>query len=176
MDVGNRTACLWFVIDPVTGIHYAFHEYYREGQVPAVHAESIAQPGSWIPIAIDTAAHQRSQIDGENLFRLYQEKGLTLHNADKSILTGLYTVWELLVAGRLKFFDDLKQFKEEFLIYRRNEKGDIVKSNDHLMDCMRYAIMSGRDLACNKQEATTVTYEPTNWGQSPMSLPLRRNY
>jgi len=34
----------------------------------------------------------------------------------------------------------------EIRLYRRDEKGKIVKENDHLMDGFRYAIM-GRDIA-----------------------------
>jgi hypothetical protein len=32
-------------------------------------------------------------------------------------------------------------------LYRRNEKGEIVKENDHLMDALRYAVMSLREYA-----------------------------
>jgi hypothetical protein len=31
----------------------------------------------------------------------------------------------------------------EIRLYRRDEKGKIVKDRDHLMDCARYLIMSG---------------------------------
>ena len=174
MDVGNKTACIWLAIDPSTGVSYAYHEYYREGELPAVHAASIALPGSWIPIAIDHAAHGRSQIDGENLFDLYKGFGLVLHNANKAVESGLYTVWELLASNRVKVFSDLQRFKKEYLIYQKDEKGRVVKTDDHIMDCFRYAIMTGRDLAVNKQEATPTPYYQT--GVSPQyrpNLPLR---
>jgi len=160
MDVGNKTAALWFAISPDNGTLYAYHEYYREGELPAVHAQGICLPGTYVPICIDSAAHARSQIDGENLFRLYKELGLVLHNANKSVETGLYTVWELLASGRLKFFDDLKKLAEEYQIYRKDEKGRVVKERDHLMDCLRYAIMTGRELATNELESKSLTYQP----------------
>jgi hypothetical protein len=34
-----------------------------------------------------------------------------------------------------------------YRIYRRDEKGAIVKENDHLMDCCRYLVMNGLDRA-----------------------------
>ena len=43
---------------------------------------------------------------------------------------------------------------EEFRLYRRNEKGKIVKVNDHLCDCLRYLIMSGMSRAVHEIEAT----------------------
>jgi phage terminase large subunit-like protein len=160
MDVGNKTAAIWFAINPDTGVHYAYHEYYREGELPAVHAASIILPGKWIPIAIDHAAHGRSQIDGKNLFDMYKDLGLDLHNADKSVETGLYTCWELMSSGRLKIFDDLKKFFDEYQIYRRDDKGRIVKEKDHLMDAFRYGIMTGRDLAVNEMQAAPAPYMP----------------
>jgi hypothetical protein len=45
----------------------------------------------------------------------------------------------------LKIFKSLASFWQEFRLYRRDEKGKVVKHNDHLMDCLRYAVMSGRD-------------------------------
>ena len=32
-------------------------------------------------------------------------------------------------------------------MYRRDEKGHVVKSNDHNMDALRYGIMTGRTFA-----------------------------
>src|ERR1035437_5074816 len=53
MDVGGKTAAIWIAIDPSTGVNYAYHEYYREGELPSTHTESIAGPGKWVPIRID---------------------------------------------------------------------------------------------------------------------------
>jgi hypothetical protein len=152
MDVGNKTAAIWFAIDPDTNVNYAYHEYYREGELPSTHTESIAGPGKWIPIAIDHAAHGRSQIDGENLFDLYKDLGLTLHNANKAVESGLYTVWEMFSSGRLKVFNDLKKFQEEYQLYRKDEQGRVVKVKDHIMDSFRYGVMTGRDLAISINE------------------------
>ena len=157
MDVGNKTAAVWFAISPDNNVSYAYHEYYREGELPSVHVESIAAPGKWIPIAIDHAAHGRSQIDGKNLFDMYKELGLDLHNADKSVETGLYTCWELLSTGKLKIFNDLKRFQEEYQMYRKDDKGRVVKEKDHIMDSFRYGIMTGRELAINEMEAKKST-------------------
>jgi hypothetical protein len=42
--------------------------------------------------------------------------------------------WRELSAGRIKVFRTLQRFKEEYRVYRRDEKGKVVKKNDHLMD------------------------------------------
>jgi hypothetical protein len=63
---------------------------------------------------------------------------------------GLYKVWQMLSTNKLKVFGSLVNWFSEFRIYRRDEKGQIVKDRDHLMDCTRYLIMSGLDRAIAK--------------------------
>ncbi len=163
MDVGwNRTAAIWTAIDPSTNIRYAYHEYYKGEAEPSIHATSIRAPGEWIHGAIDTAARGRSQIDGDNLFSMYKNLGLNIHNADKSVETGLYKCWEALSTGQVKIFDDLKNFLEEYRMYRRDEQGKVIKTKDHLMDAWRYGEMSGADHA--KSEAESVRVRKTGAG------------
>ena len=40
--------------------------------------------------------------------------------------------------------EHLHNWRSEFRKYHRDEKGKIVKANDHLMDATRYLIVSGR--------------------------------
>jgi len=47
-------------------------------------------------------------------------------------------------AGKLKVFNSLSNFYSEFRAYRRDKDGKVVKERDHLMDGMRYLVMSGR--------------------------------
>jgi hypothetical protein len=45
--------------------------------------------------------------------------------------------------NRLKVFSSLRNWLNEFRLYRRDEKGKVVKDNDHLMDATRYLVVSG---------------------------------
>ena len=141
-DVGwNKTAAIWIAKDPDTKVHYIYHEYYKGEAEPSIHVVGLKSPGAWIPAVIDTAARGRSQIDGNSLMSMYKDLGLTLFDADKSVETGIYKVWEMLSTGQLKAFRNLNNFMDEIRMYRRDEKGKIIKSNDHLLDSLRYAIM-----------------------------------
>ena len=173
MDVGwNRTSALWAAEDPNTGVWYLYSEHYRGEAEPSIHAQAIHSRGKWIIGAIDTAARGRSQIDGENLLSMYQDLGLQLVGADKSVETGLYTCWQLMSEGRIKVFKTLSNFMNEIRLYRRDEKGKVVKTNDHLMDGFRYLIMTGRDVAQTEPEA----YEIPEEGYIPRVSPHLRNF
>lgn len=148
MDVGwNRTAAIWGAFDQDTSTAYLYSQHYRGEAEPIVHAEAIKSRGIWIPGAIDPAARGRGQKDGERLMELYEEMGLELSKADNSVYAGIYDVWTLLSAGKLKVVASCADWLTEYRIYRRDDKGQIVKKNDHLMDATRYLIRTGRDLA-----------------------------
>jgi hypothetical protein len=49
--------------------------------------------------------------------------------------------------GQLKLFSSLSQSLKELRIYGRDENGIVRKGNDHLMDCLRYVVMSGLGVA-----------------------------
>lgn len=145
LDVGwNRTAAIWGAQDPSNGTIYLYTEHYVGEQLPILHAASIRARGSWIQGCIDPAARGRSPRDGERLMTEYQSDTcrLKLIPAMNEVNTGLEQVWQALATGRLKIFSTLQYFKAEYRIYRRDEKGKIVKQNDHLMDAARYLWMT----------------------------------
>lgn len=148
MDVGwRRTAALWAARDPETDIVYLWSEHYQGEEKPAIHAQAIRARGQWIPGVIDPTARGRQQGDGEKLMETYTDLGLELTRADNAVSAGIYEVWTRLSSGRLKVFNTLQNFLMEIRIYRRDEKGAIVKENDHLMDCVKYLCLSGLDKA-----------------------------
>lgn len=151
MDVGwNRTAVIWLAIDRQSQTVYGYSEHYRGQAEPSVHAEAIRARGDWIPGVVDPAARGRSQKDGEQLMQQYIDLGLSLTAADNAVEAGIYAVWQRLSGGRLKIFKTLQNWLAEYRVYRRDDKGRIVKASDHLQDACRYGIMSGLDLAIVK--------------------------
>jgi phage terminase large subunit-like protein len=146
MDVGwNRTAALWAARNPGSGVIVLYDEYYQaQGEAPT-HAAGIKARGSWIPGVIDPASRGRSQVDGRQLLQMYRELGLKLSPADNAVDTGINQTWTLMVSGLLKVMPSCSNFLSEFRKYHRDEKGNIVKKADHLMDCLRYIVNSGRD-------------------------------
>lgn len=143
-DVGwNRTAAPWGAWNRETDTVYLYSEHYRGQAEPAIHAAGIRARGEWMPGLIDPAARGRSQADGLQLLQMYKDLGLNLEMAQNGVEAGIYEVWTRLSTGRLKVFKSMVNWLTEFRIYRRDDKGRIVKQNDHLMDGTRYLISSG---------------------------------
>ncbi len=144
MDVGwNWTAAIWGAHDLDNDRLYLYEEYLRSEGEPSLHAAAVTKCGSWIPGVIDPAANGRSPVDGRRLLEMYRALGLDIETADNSVEAGIYEVWTRMVSGRLKVFKSLGNWHREFRKYHRDDKGRIVKSDDHLMDAKRYLVMSG---------------------------------
>jgi hypothetical protein len=136
LDVGWRmTAAIWCAYDPGSDVIYAYTEHARATAEPSIHAAAIRARGEWIPGFIDPAARARMQTDGRQLIVMYRDLGLKITEADNTISgeeSGLYEVWERFSTGRLKIFTTCLNLLQERRFYRRDEKGKIVKVNDHL--------------------------------------------
>jgi hypothetical protein len=144
LDVGwNKTAAGFYALNRETDVLYRYSEHYRGQAEPSVHTQAIKARGSWLAGVCDPAARGRSQHDGEQLLQMYKDLGLDLEVASNAVEAGIYEVWQRLSSGRLKVFASCNQWRSEFRLYRRDEKGRIVKQNDHAMDEMRYFVMSG---------------------------------
>lgn len=146
LDVGwNRTSAGFHAWDRENDVVYRYSEHYRGQAEPSIHAEAIKARGDWIPGVIDPAARGRSQADGQKLMDQYGANGLglDLDVAFNGVESGIYELWQRLSTGRYKVFKSCQNWLAEYRVYRRDEKGRVVKGNDHAMDESRYYIMSG---------------------------------
>jgi phage terminase large subunit-like protein len=158
LDVGwNRTAAAFGAVDRDADVVYLFSEHYQGQQEPSTHVAAINARGRMNGV-IDPASRGRSQKDGEQLLQDYLDLGLSILPADNSRESGLYNVHQRLATGRLKVFRSLRNWLREYRIYRRDEKGHIVKENDHLMDATRYLVVSGLDVATTSMSGNAAAY------------------
>jgi phage terminase large subunit-like protein len=147
LDVGwNKTAALFGAYDRETDTGYIYSEHYQGEVDPAVHVAAIKGRGN-LPGTIDPASRGRSQVDGRRLIEEYRGQGLELTEAQNAVEAGLFATWERFSTGRLKIFRSCQNALAEIRLYRRDERGKVVKERDHAMDAMRYWVMSGIDIA-----------------------------
>lgn len=150
LDPGwNMTAALFLAFDTDAGGIVAYDEYYVGQREPAVHAAALKRKGAdWMTGVIDPAAQGIRGHKGEVLLDVYRDEfGMKLELAENAVMPGLIKTWHALSIGQLKLFSTLTHTRNELRLYRRDEKGNIIKEHDHLMDCMRYGVMSARAVA-----------------------------
>lgn len=147
MDVGwNNTAAVWIAHDAETDIIYVTSDYKRGQCEPSSHAAAIRVRGD-LPGLIDPASQGRGQDDGRKLIDQYRVMGLNLTIADNAVEAGIFELYTRMTTGRLKIFKTCQLLIEELRLYRRDDKGRIVKENDHLLDATRYVCRSGLGIA-----------------------------
>lgn len=166
VDVGwNKTAGIWGALDTNTDTLYFYDEHYVGKELPSTHTASIKSRGDWIPGVIDPASRGRSQVDGKQLMQQYIDLGLELRPARNDVDAGVSLIQQRLATGKLKVFRTCQEWLKEYLIYRRDTNGKIVKENDHAQDAGRYVALN-LQLAATKAEQTTngaYSYEATRY-------------
>jgi hypothetical protein len=131
------TACVWGARNKDTDTVYIYDCYKRSRAELAIHIEAVKSRGEWIPGVADAAALIVTQNDAQQIINLYRQAGVNIQLPDKAVEAGIEKAWQLLSSGKLKVLSTCAQWFEEFRVYRRDEKGRIVKQNDHLMDATR---------------------------------------
>lgn len=147
--LAGMTAAVWACIDPESGVAYIYDVYKRPMAETAVHASAFESRGKWIPGVGDAAAIADS--DKTSFLDKYRAYGFNVQLADKSVENGISAVYDRLSSGTLKVFTSCPMWFDEFRNYKRNDKGRIVKKNDHLMDCTRYLAYSALRQARRKE-------------------------
>lgn len=153
LDAGGGakpTAAVWGALDREAQVVHVYSVYKRSAAEPAIHVDAIKARGAWIPGVGDCAALLMTEHDAEQLISVYRRGGLDIVLPNKGVETGIQEVWELLSAGRFKVFASCGPWFDEYRLYRRDDKGRIVKQHDHLMDATRYLVRSGRTRAIVK--------------------------
>jgi hypothetical protein len=144
LDPGwNVTAALVGAHDPDADVYYLTAEYYGQRDRPVIHSHAIKAMLPWASLegCIDPAGDNVGNLsDGSKMREEYEDLGLQLTKANNAVHSGLRHCLVLMETGRLKVFRTLTYWLRELRLYRRNEKGKIIKANDHLMDDMRYLL------------------------------------
>lgn len=139
------TACIWLAWNREANSFYLYDCFKRSHAEAAVYIEAIKARGAWIPGVADAAGLAVTTHDSEQVIAIWRRAGLDVTLPDKAVEAGIQQVWELLSGGRLKVFANCGPWFDEFRLYRRDDKGRVVKKDDHLMDCTRMGVRSGRD-------------------------------
>lgn len=166
-DAGSGwTAMVWGAIDLDANKVYIYDCYKSASRELSTHMDALRQRGRdsarqlfgesgiqpeealrayefWIPGVGDAKMLLVTEYDSHQVIELYKKAGVDIEYPDKAVEAGIGQVYEAFVTQRLKVWSTCTAFFAEQRLYRRNEKGAIVKKDDHVMDALRYLIRSG---------------------------------
>lgn len=171
LDFGwdHPTAAVRIVWDRDTDtIHVTACQRARQ-QTPVMFSAGVKGWGN-IPWAWPHDGLQHDKGSGIQLATLYQQQGLkmlpekaTFEDGSNGVEAGVTEMLDRMQTGRLKVFEHLNDWFEEFRLYHRKD-GLIVKENDDLISATRYAIMMKRFATLKLKKVNKVLdHAPMGW-------------
>lgn len=153
MDFGwdHPQAQVQLVEDRDTGTFYVTRAWKKERNSPNEAWGAVKLWAAGVPTAWPLDGLQTEKGSGKQQKAYYSEAGFSLchehatwPDGSNGVEAGLFELRDLMSKGKLKVFRGLRDWFDEFLQYHRDERGNIVKKRDDVMDATRYAYMMRR--------------------------------
>lgn len=155
IDLGyNNFAYVLGMWDREADVVYILDAWIMQNKIPTMHAAKIKSQAIAVPIAWPQDGDQHDK-QGNQTKSLYKKEGLRmletharyLGDDGNSVEAGITDLLTRMQTGKLRVASHLVEFRREFNDYYRKD-GKIVKTEDHIMDALRYLIMSLRFAQC----------------------------
>ncbi|WP_142478636.1 phage terminase large subunit family protein [Klebsiella oxytoca] len=125
---------------------------WKARQKKADEAWRIVKPWARdVPTAWPHDGNQHEKGGGQQLKEQYKAEGFkmlgehaTWPDGGNKVEPGIHEIRERMLDGKFKVFSTCTDFFEEFRMYHRDETGKIAKTNDDVLDAIRYAYMMRR--------------------------------
>ena len=170
LDLGwdHPTSAAWLAWDRDADIVYVTDVYRKSEATPVIHAAAIKPKGDWIPVAWPSDAGSHGKDGATPMVEQYRGQGLNMlteraqfDDGSVSVEAGLMEMLDRMQTGRLKVFEHLVHWWEEFRLYHRKD-GKIVKERDDLMDATRYGLMMLRHATTRPEKRKPIKVN-TSW-------------
>jgi len=145
--IAHPFGCVFVAHDRDRDIIYIYDCFKVRNEVPTQHTHRIQKKCYGVRVIYPHDGDNREKGSGETLRSYYEDAGLNMYrqfqNMDgtNTVEVGIMELEIRMQEGRLKVFSNLIEWFEEFRKYHRNQKtGKIIKIDDDLMDCTRYAV------------------------------------
>ena len=169
----HPSAAVKMAWDRDNDVLYVTAAHRQKEQTPLLFASTVKPWGIWIPWAWPHDGLQHDKGSGQTLADQYRDQGLAML-ADKAthapqdgepegsggngVEAGLMEMLDRMQTGRLKVFNTLHDWFEEFRMYHRKD-GKIVKEMDDLLSATRYALMMKRHAITKPKPQGEINYK-----------------
>ena len=169
LDFGwdHPTAAVKGAWDRDADVVYLTHEYRVKKKPVFHHAAALKGWGKELPWVWPHDGLQHDKQSGKTLAESYEEAGLEMmaervefEGGGFGVEAGIMEMMDRFETGRLKIFNTMTMWLEEFRMYHRKD-GQIVKEFDDLMSASRYWIMGKRFAETNTR--TVIPKEKRDW-------------
>lgn len=181
--IRNPTAVIFIAVNPLLTTEdtkkplvVVYDEYYEANKTVPEHAVALKErlvqipPGRLRDMRIDPSCRNRNPETGKSIQALFAEYGLYFKPANNDLEAGIAKVASYIRRGALKVFSTCKHTIDEGLNYRwrtvdfdreRNLPEQPIDYKNHLMDALRYALMTLPD---DPEQLMNPSYDPWGFG------------
>lgn len=153
MDFGwdHPQAHVQLAIDTENEMFYLVRSWKKRHTLADMAFASVKTWAANVPTAWPADGLQTEKGSGKQQKAYYTDAGFkmlpthaTWPDGSNGVEAGLLEIRDLMLKGKFKIFAGQRDLLDEFLQYHRDERGNIVKLGDDLLDAMRYAYMMRR--------------------------------
>ena len=168
--LNNPLGALWFALD-YDGNVYVLAEHFEAGKDIKYHAEKLFEiskkigwqtdKNGYLKALIDSAAKQKTLGSLKSVSELFYERKINVNtNVNKDIFTGIARVKKYLIGEngvpRIYVFKNCVNLIRELKSYWWGNGDNPKKIDDHLLDCLRYYLMTKPSLKEKKPIKTAI--------------------
>lgn len=146
LGINHPFANVWVAWDPQADVIYLVKADRRADQLISTQAASLNTMWSHSPVVFPGDIDTREKGSGKTLRMMFKscgiENGIDFANPDDTnfVEPGISQLYQWMCAGQFKVFSTVPEFFQEMRTYHRDE-GKIVKTNDDILDAVRYTAM-----------------------------------
>lgn len=146
-------AALWMAHDPVNDTMYLYDEYETTRPELSIAVEAVRAREPWIPALFDPRDFQRSEQEGARLAQHLNSLGIDVSVASASLEEAIDQIGTRLETGRLKVLSTLSRFVQAMRGLKRDDAGEIVEENTHLIRAAALLVVWGMEVAITENHA-----------------------
>jgi hypothetical protein len=163
LDVDQaRIGITWAAHDRTADVAYVYDCLVTPWSDLSLIAATLRDRGAWFPVLMDAGARRRPKAEGLRIAERLNKLGVDVYCAHAETGAMVEEIANRLSTGRLRVHEHLEEWFAGYRRYRRDDKGEITETVDHLMRGTGLMLVHGLSLAItgNRAALETENFDP----------------